>query len=194
MKEIWKPIKGYEGLYEISNFGYVITLKTGKILQPVVNKSGAVSVILSKESKRKSYLLKRLMIDHFTNEKKYTSIVFLDGNKNNHHISNLKAVSRYITKVCENCNKEFLVDSLQTWAKHKTCRKCKSVIWLKQNPGRKREIASAYVKRESENLTNLYIIGLFKKSGVAVHTITPELIETKRQIIKIKRLCKQLQI
>ena len=29
-KEIWKPIKGYEGLYQVSNFGRVKSLKFGK--------------------------------------------------------------------------------------------------------------------------------------------------------------------
>ena len=30
LNEIWKPIKGYEGLYEVSNFGRIKSLKFGK--------------------------------------------------------------------------------------------------------------------------------------------------------------------
>lgn len=36
MEEIWKPIKGYEGLYQVSNLGRIKSLKRGKekILSP----------------------------------------------------------------------------------------------------------------------------------------------------------------
>ena len=30
MKEIWKDIKGYEGMYQVSNLGRVRSLKYGK--------------------------------------------------------------------------------------------------------------------------------------------------------------------
>lgn len=33
MKEIWKEIIGYEGLYEVSNLGKVRNMKTGRILK-----------------------------------------------------------------------------------------------------------------------------------------------------------------
>ena len=34
MEEVWKDIKGYEGLYKISNFGNVKSLKTNANIKP----------------------------------------------------------------------------------------------------------------------------------------------------------------
>lgn len=33
MKEIWKPISGYENLYKISNLGNVISLRNNRFLK-----------------------------------------------------------------------------------------------------------------------------------------------------------------
>lgn len=49
-------------------------------------------------------------------------------------------------------------------------------------------------KRHVENLTDTYIrTCLIQKNGFTKDIITPELIQAKREIIKIKRLCKQQQ-
>jgi hypothetical protein len=36
-KEIWKPVVGYEGLYEVSSFGRVKSLKRNIILKTVLH-------------------------------------------------------------------------------------------------------------------------------------------------------------
>jgi hypothetical protein len=33
MEEIWKDVEGYEGLYQVSNFGRVKRVTTGRILK-----------------------------------------------------------------------------------------------------------------------------------------------------------------
>lgn len=46
MTEIWKDIKGYEGLYKVSNMGHVLGMR-GKILKPIRNtKSGYIQIYL----------------------------------------------------------------------------------------------------------------------------------------------------
>ena len=40
VKEIWKPVVGYEGLYKVSNKGRVKGLRSGKILKSALNKKG----------------------------------------------------------------------------------------------------------------------------------------------------------
>lgn len=46
MTEIWKDIKGYEGLYKVSNMGRVLGIR-GKILKPIRNtKSGYMQIYL----------------------------------------------------------------------------------------------------------------------------------------------------
>ena len=49
MKEIWKDIEGYEGLYQVSSFGRVKSLKhykKDKILKERVTGNGYLSVAL----------------------------------------------------------------------------------------------------------------------------------------------------
>ena len=52
-KELWKDITGYEGLYQISNFGNVKSLsdRWGKerLLKPSKNSSGYLNINLSKD-------------------------------------------------------------------------------------------------------------------------------------------------
>ena len=40
MQEEWRPVVGWEGLYEVSNTGYVRNSKTGKILKPLLSTQG----------------------------------------------------------------------------------------------------------------------------------------------------------
>ena len=40
LNEIWRDIKGYEGKYQISNFGRVRNVKTGKVLKLYPNEKG----------------------------------------------------------------------------------------------------------------------------------------------------------
>ena len=49
--EVWKDIRGYEGLYQVSNLGNVRRSKqesTGRLLNPYVNSHGYLTVGLSK--------------------------------------------------------------------------------------------------------------------------------------------------
>ena len=69
-KEIWKDIKGYEGYYQVSNMGNVKSLnyrRTGKerIMKPGDNGKGYLRVGLSKDGKRKSCKVHRLVAEAF---------------------------------------------------------------------------------------------------------------------------------
>ena len=66
--EIWRPVKGYEGLYEVSNYGRVKSLnylntKTEKILVSMPLKKGKkyLRVTLSKNGKAKTFQIHRLV-------------------------------------------------------------------------------------------------------------------------------------
>lgn len=69
--EIWKPVVGYEGLYEVSNFARVKSLKSGRygntvaLRKPVVQKNGYVALFLSKNKEKKCFYLHRLVYDAF---------------------------------------------------------------------------------------------------------------------------------
>lgn len=70
--EIWKPIAGYEGLYEVSNMGRVKSLPRrgtkGKILIPQKSGSGYLQVNLSKAGICKSYFVHCLVWKAFNGE------------------------------------------------------------------------------------------------------------------------------
>ena len=69
-KEIWKDIKGFEGLYRVSNLGRVKSfygLKE-KILKPGIVNNGYYQVELCKNSIRKFYMVHRLVWEAFNGQ------------------------------------------------------------------------------------------------------------------------------
>lgn len=67
IKEIWKPVKGYEELYEVSDLGRVKSHWYGreKILKPVKTKDGYLQVCLCRNGKVKRFLVHRLVATAF---------------------------------------------------------------------------------------------------------------------------------
>ena len=69
MEEVWKDIEGYEGLYQVSNFGRVKSLpntahKNEIILKPSIT-NGYYSVALNKFGKQKRIYIHRLVAKSF---------------------------------------------------------------------------------------------------------------------------------
>lgn len=96
MKEIWKDIKGYEGLYQISNLGEIKSLnyrQTGKekIMKPYKANNGYLKIGLNKNGIRKIMYIHRLVAETFIpNLNNYTEINHNDENKENNEVNNLK--------------------------------------------------------------------------------------------------------
>lgn len=104
MKEIWIDIKGYENLYQISNYGNVKSLERTikrdnkgnlfvkeKILKPGISGDGYYCVTLSKNGKTKFYKIHRLMaLNFFENNGDNLVINHIDGNRLNNKLSNLE--------------------------------------------------------------------------------------------------------
>ena len=68
--EIWKDIKGYEGLYQVSNMGRIKSLgndktRKEKILSLKPNNKGYIIVHLCKNGKRKHFSVHRLVAEAF---------------------------------------------------------------------------------------------------------------------------------
>lgn len=99
MREEWRPVKDYEGLYEVSNRGNVKSLnykRTGKerILKARKHKNGYLHVILCKDGKAKEYLVHRLVASAFCeNQMGYTEVNHLDEDKTNNCADNLEFCS-----------------------------------------------------------------------------------------------------
>lgn len=92
MEEEWRPVKGYEGLYEVSNMGRIKSLHYGeeRVLKEVDDSHGYKFVNLSKQA-RKTKLVHRLVAEAFIpNPMNLPVVNHLDGDKHNNCISNLE--------------------------------------------------------------------------------------------------------
>lgn len=104
--EIWKDIRGYEGIYVVSNHGRVASLNRvqkdkngndkrykGKMLLPQPNSSGYLRVHLKRDGVMKYYFVHRLVALHFVenpNISENTIVNHLDSNYMNNAASNLE--------------------------------------------------------------------------------------------------------
>ena len=103
MKEIWRNIKGYDGLYMVSNCGRVKTLhkndsyphdKNG-ILKNNVSGNGYYMVALCKNGKVKRVSVHRLVAMAFIpNPNNLPVVNHKDENRKNNHVSNLEWVTQ----------------------------------------------------------------------------------------------------
>ena len=116
MKEIWKDIKGYEGIYKVSNLGRVKSLDRidsnnhplkGVILKPYISNSGYLLVGLYKQQKRDRKLLHRLVaeafipnpdnkpeIDHINTDKTDNTVFLNEDGSVNYDKTNLRWTTR----------------------------------------------------------------------------------------------------
>lgn len=101
MEEIWKPIPGYEGFYEASDFGNVRSVKrngtriNGTILAAAKAKRGGyMRVSLSVFGKTKNCLVHRLVWEAFNGRiPESMCINHKDENKENNNLSNLELLT-----------------------------------------------------------------------------------------------------
>ena len=85
-----KDVKGYEGLYQITDKSEVINVKTGKTMKPQITNKGYKMVDLHKDGVRKHALLHRLMAEAFVpNPNNYPIVLHKDNNKINTDPDNL---------------------------------------------------------------------------------------------------------
>lgn len=97
MLEIWRPIDGYTGLYEVSSLGKIRSLlrkkdnNHGRLLSPSPNTDGYLTVVLTKDSQRKSFKVHRLVAQAFIpNPNSYPQVNHKDENKSNNQVTNLE--------------------------------------------------------------------------------------------------------
>lgn len=103
MREIWKPIKGFEDLYYVNNFGYIKRIATKSksgtgnyvrkehILSQRKNNKGYKMVDLYKDNKRYQLLVHRLVAEAFVkNPYNLPFVNHKDEDKTNNCSSNLE--------------------------------------------------------------------------------------------------------
>jgi hypothetical protein len=109
MTELWLPVVGYEGYYEVSNIGRVrsvdrkviyadgrIFMYQGKVLSYNVNKiNGALMVHLYKNAKRMAYTVHRLVLSAFSPTCDSTlEVNHKNGNRADNSVDNLEWCTR----------------------------------------------------------------------------------------------------
>lgn len=138
--EIFIDIKGYEGIYQISNYGKVMSLNYKKqgfsrLLKPLIKNSGYVKFNLNNNLVYTHPRCHRLVAEHFIdNPNNYEFVNHIDGNKLNNHVSNL-----------EWCTMEYN----NIHAKETGLLKPSNNTLLKNNPERVREIRARYINGET---------------------------------------------
>ena len=96
LKEEFRPVPGYEGYYEVSNFGNVKSLTNDKILKPCLGSRGYYMVRVYKDNKGNTMSIHVLVAMAFLGHKPdgYKIVVdHIDNNKLNNHVSNLQLIS-----------------------------------------------------------------------------------------------------
>lgn len=122
MVEIYKKIEGHNN-YEVSNFGNVKNVKTGRILKAGINRDGYYNVVLYDNGKAKSYKLHRLVAEAFIdNPDNKLCVDHINNIKTDNNITNL----RYATHSENNQNKTISKNNTSnvkgvTW--HKNAKK-----------------------------------------------------------------------
>lgn len=91
----WKDIRDYEGLYQVSDEGEIRRIFENKAHLLKKRNGTYLSVSLSKEGKKKSHNIHRLVAEAFILRPVGTTEVnHIDGNKHNNNVNNLEWVTQ----------------------------------------------------------------------------------------------------
>ena len=125
MIEIWKDIQGYEGLYQVSNFGNVISLnfrnkkEKYKIAQRILN-NGYFSVTIHKNGKKQTIEVHRLVaIAFLPNPFNLPCVNHINENKLDNRAENLEWCTWSYNNKYGKGNKKRTESKKNTWKKKK---------------------------------------------------------------------------
>ncbi len=147
-QEIWKDVKGYEGLYKISSYGRVQSIKTEKYISVHKMKIGYFGVGLWKENKTKYFTIHRLLAIHFIpNPENKKEVNHIDSNRSNFELANLEWATP-----SENMKHAFdsghVKNSYQKGFNHKLCKltpdKVKQIIEMRKMGKRLKQIGAEF--------------------------------------------------
>lgn len=91
-EEVWKPVVGWEGFYEVSSLGRFRSLRRGTVFQGTPNASGHRMVSMSRGGQRTQALIHRLIAEAFIGlpPEGKPLVLHWDDNPDNNHVNNLR--------------------------------------------------------------------------------------------------------
>lgn len=153
MEEKWKPIRYYEGLYEVSSLGRVKSFWKGELLmKPIINDSGYLRVFLRKDGSSKTYRIHRLVAEAFIEKTDYSQnfVDHINHVTTDNSVGNLRWTTR-----SQNCMNQIV--TTRNTSGHK------GVSWSKQfnkwianiNVNKKKVFTVDYLKIKNKQLKSV---------------------------------------
>lgn len=189
MKELWKPIKGYEGYYEVSNFGRVRSIDrtvphlykgkvifrhySSKIMKINTNKCNQIRITLCKNSTKEFLILSKVVAEAWIpNPNNYCCVIHKDNNKYNNNVSNLKWVP-YNLIPCDDIEEKLMKEEWRPVPGYED-------LYEVSNTGKVRSIPRIVIRSRNRNNITFSDVPTYqskelkpyrynKKSGVAVY-------------------------
>lgn len=91
MREIWKDIEEYKGLYQISNYGRIKGVKRNILKKTQLNQDGYLRVTLCKDGIQKIYSVHRLVAQAFIDNWNYTlQVDHINNCRTDNRVENLR--------------------------------------------------------------------------------------------------------
>ena len=156
--EEWREVTGYEGLYQISNYGRVKSSHkfAERILKPTYNHMGYLRLTLSKNGHGKNFMVHFLVATAFLDKPSDATVV---NHKNNVHTDNRLKNLEWVTR-SENTKHAYQIGAVN--------KRCGADVSLaKFTVEQVKSIRASYIPRDKEFGT----YGLAKKYSVAESTI-----------------------
>ena len=88
--ELWNDIKGFEGLYQISNYGRIKNKRTNLLLKTSHNHKGYQQICLTNNGKHMAKIHRLVAETFIPNPDNLPQVNHIDKNKDNNHYSNLE--------------------------------------------------------------------------------------------------------
>ena len=174
--EQWCDINGYEGIYQISNYGRVKSFQKGsvRILKPVYDVYGYLRAVLSSNGSKRLLTIHRLVAKAFLpNPSCKPQVNHCDGHKLNNHVSNLEWVT-----AAENVQHSFYI-GLQTITQGEDHFLAKltntQAVYIRENPDRLTlsELATMFGLSKSA-VDNIILGKTYKNVGGVIRGAHPE--------------------
>ena len=115
--EIWKPVVGFEKCYEVSNFGRIMNIRTGKILVSNSVKSNGYYIKCLQDNGRKKYItIHRMVATAFLpNPYHLDQINHKNGIKTDNRVENLE----WVTNSDNQLHSAYTLNNESGWRKRK---------------------------------------------------------------------------